>query len=182
MLMGAPGEDVLVHEVDHSRNPQDQAKEAALKVSQSQKQLANAPKAVEVRRKKPQAHHMKNSASQLVMVKVPNPLSSSIKTQNFVDGFAISFNERSKTRALQTIDGPKTSRPYNGDRIGEQMIAPLSPKHDGGSKTKKGKRKKLNSNYVDMNKKIQKYKPSQNTHLFTSINYLHNMKEVMDKK
>jgi len=49
------------------------------------------------------------------MLKATNPLSSAVQAQNFVDGFAVSFNERSKTRALQNIDGPKTSRPYNGE-------------------------------------------------------------------
>jgi len=53
LFVGAPGEDALVHEVDHSRNTQDQTKEAALKASQSQKQLANAPKGEELKRKKP---------------------------------------------------------------------------------------------------------------------------------
>ena len=73
MFVGAPGEDAFFAEVDHNKNPFDQTKEAALKDHQSQKQLANAPKAEELKRKKQQVHHMKNSASQPFMLKATNP-------------------------------------------------------------------------------------------------------------
>lgn len=60
------------------------------------------------------------------------------------------------------------------------MMSPLSPRSNRGSKVKKGKRKKfnINNNFVDMNKKYLKGRPSKNSHLFTSINPLANLNVI----
>lgn len=94
----------------------------------------------------------------------PNPLASTSKSQHFADGFAVSFNEKSKTRAL---DGAKTSRVHNEELIGDHLLALQSP--GAGSQMKRGKRKTLQSNFVDMNRKYVKGRPTKNSHLFASI-------------